>query len=245
MAWTTLLGHTREITRLRQSAAGDRLAHAYAFVGPSGIGKRRFAFELAQCLLCDRRRDADLDACGECSSCLQVTARTHPDLLTVELPEGKSELPLKLFIGEKETRGKEGLCHDLSLKPMSSRRRVAIIDAAESMHEEASNALLKTLEEPPPNSILILISAGVDHLLPTILSRCQMLSFQPLAPAEVSQLLIREGLATDPGEAAQVARLCDGSLETARQLLNPELRALRDELHKLLAANPFRSVQIA
>jgi DNA polymerase-3 subunit delta' len=195
--------------------------------------------------LCDRRSDADLDACGECSSCLQVAARTHPDLITVELPEGKNELPLKLFIGEKESRGKEGLCHDLSLKPMSARRRVAIIDAVESMNEEAANALLKTLEEPPPHSILILISAGVDHLLPTIRSRCQVLSFQPLAPAEISQLLIRGGLATDPGEAAQVAALCDGSLETARQLLNPELRALRDELHKLLAANPFRSVQIA
>src|SRR5436190_5938710 len=130
MSWNTLLGHSREIDKPRISAASNRLAHAYAFVGSSGIGKKRFALELARFLLCDNHADADLAACGQCSSCQQVDARTHPDLLTVSLPEGKSELPIKLFIGEDESRGKEGLCHDLSLKPMSARRRVAIIDDA-------------------------------------------------------------------------------------------------------------------
>jgi len=245
MAWTTLLGHAREITRLRTGAAGGRIAHAYAFAGPPGIGKRRVAFEFAQCLLCDRRSDPELDACGECSGCLQVVARTHPDLLIVELPEGKRQLPLKLFIGEDETRGKEGLCHDLSLKPMSARRRVAIIDAAETMDDEPSNALLKTLEEPPPDSVLILIATGADRLLPTIRSRCQILTFQPLTPAEITELLVRSGEVASSAEAAQVAELCEGSLETARQLLDPELRNLREELHRLLAADPFRSVQTA
>ena len=127
MSWNTLLGHAREIDKLRLSAAAGRLAHAYAFVGSSGIGKKRFACELAKCLLCDNSTDADLISCGQCASCQQVEARTHPDLLSVSLPEGKSELPIKLFIGEDDSRGKEGLCHDLSLKPMSARRRVAII----------------------------------------------------------------------------------------------------------------------
>jgi DNA polymerase-3 subunit delta' len=245
MAWTTLLGHAREITRLRTGAAAGRIAHAYAFAGPAGIGKRRVALEFANCLLCDRYGDAELDACGECASCRQVVALTHPDLITLGLPEGKRELPLKLFIGEDENRGKEGLCHDLSLKPMSARRRVAIIDAADAMTEEASNSLLKTLEEPPPHSVLILIAASVDQLLPTIRSRCQVVTFQPLPAAAISELLIRTGLAASALEATQIAGLCDGSLETARQLLDPELRNLRDELHKLLAADPFRSVQTA
>src|SRR5258708_2688625 len=221
MSWNTLLGHTREIDKLRLSAVSNRLAHAYAFVGPSGIGKRRFAFELAKCLLCDRHTDAELMSCGACSSCQQVAAGTHPDLLTVCLPEGKSELPIKLFIGEDDRRGKEGLCHDLSLKPMSARRRVAIIDDAEWMSDEAANSLLKTLEEPPPNSVLILIATSTDRLLATIRSRCQVVTVQPLSPSDVQKLLVQEGITADDCEAAQVAGVCGGSLVPARTLHDP------------------------
>ena len=245
MSWNTLLGHTREIDKLRLSAASGRLAHAYAFVGPSGIGKKRFACELAKCLLCEKHADAELNACGKCSSCAQADAHTHPDLLEVGLPEGKSELPIRLIIGEKDSRGKEGLCHDLSLKPMSARRRVAIIDDAEWMSEEAANALLKTLEEPPPQSVLILIASSTDRLLATIRSRCQVVTFQPLAAADIRKLLVQEGIAGDDREAAIVAGLCEGSLDAARQLLDPALRSVRDELYKLLAADPYRSVQTA
>ncbi len=245
MSWSSILGHSREIDKLRLSAASGRLAHAYAFVGPSGIGKKCFAVELAKCLLCDRHSDAQLQACGDCASCQQVDAHTHPDLIYVSVPEGKSELPIKLFIGEKESRGKEGLCHDLSLKPMSARRRVAIIDDADWMNEESSNALLKTLEEPPPQSILILIATSTDQLLPTIRSRCQVVTFQPLSPTDVEKLLIQEQITADAREAAQIAGLCEGSLDAARQLLDPALRALREELYSLLAAEPFRSVQAA
>jgi len=245
MSWNTLLGHAAQIEKLRSSTAGGRLAHAYAFVGPSGIGKKRFAFELAKCLLCERHSDADLDSCGQCSSCQQVAAGTHPDVLSVSLPEGKRELPIRLFIGEDESRGRQGLCYDLSLKPMSGRRRVAIIDDAETLNDESANAMLKTLEEPPPHSVLILIATSADLLLPTIRSRCQVVPFQPLSPADVRELLIREGFTGDEGEAAQAALLCGGSLDAARQLLDPQLRAMRDELYNLLVADPFRSAQAA
>lgn len=245
MSWDAILGHAREIEKLRSGCAGGRLAHAYAFVGPSGIGKQLFAREFAACLLCERHVDADLESCGKCSSCQQVKAGTHPDLLTVALPEGKREIPLKSFIGEDQTRGKEGLCYDISRKPMSARRRVAIINDGEAMNDEGANSLLKTLEEPPPNSVLILIASSADLLLPTIRSRCQVVTFQPLAADDVRHLLLREGLTTDEREAAQVASLCDGSLDAARQLLDPQLRALRDELYGLLATEPFRSVQTA
>ncbi len=245
MSWNTLLGHANQIAQLRSSSAGNRLAHAYAFVGPSGIGKKRFALELAECLLCEKHSDAELDSCGQCSNCQQIAASTHPDLLSVGLLEGKRELVIKQFIGEKESRGKEGLCHDVSLKPMEGRRRVAIIDDAETLNEESANAMLKTLEEPPPNSVLILIASSADLLLPTIRSRCQIVAFQPLSVADVRQLLLREGVTEDEREATQAALLCGGSLDAARQLLDPQLRALRDELYNFLAANPFRSAQAA
>jgi DNA polymerase-3 subunit delta' len=245
MSWNTLLGHAGQIEKLRCSSAGGRLAHAYAFVGPSGIGKKRFTRELAKCLLCENHSDAELVSCGQCSNCRQVAADTHPDLLTVGLIEGKRELLLKQFIGEKETRGKEGLCYDVSLKPMSGRRRVAMIDDAETLNDESANALLKTLEEPPPNSILILIATSADLLLPTIRSRCQVLAFQPLTADDVRQLLLREGITADEREAAQAAALSGGSLDEARQLLDPQLRDLREELYNLLAANPFRSTSTA
>jgi len=113
------------------------------------------------------------------------------------------------------------------------------------MSEPAANALLKTLEEPPPNSVLILIATSADRLLATIRSRCQVLTFQPLSPADIQKLLVQEAIAANETEAAQVAVLCDGSLDAARQLLDPGLRSLRDELYNQLAADPFRSVQTA
>jgi DNA polymerase-3 subunit delta' len=135
------------------------------FVGPDGVGKRLVAKGIAQCLFCQRVSDEQLDACGACAACRQVLADTHPDLLTVGCPEGKRELPIALIAGEGERRGREGLLHDLSLRPMSATRRIAIIDDADTMNEESANALLKTLEEPPPGSLLFLISPSLDALL--------------------------------------------------------------------------------
>ena len=245
MAWNTILGHASQVERLRTSARSGRLAHAYAFLGPSGIGKRFFALVLARCLLCEKHSDADLEACGLCPACRQVTAGTHPDFFTVGVIDEKRELVIKQFIGEKETRGKEGLCHDLSLKPMSGRRRVAIIDDAETLNDESANALLKTLEEPPPNSILILIATSGDLLLPTIRSRCQQIAFQPLSAENVRELLLREEITEDTREAAHAAALCGGSLDAARRLLDPALRTLREELYNRLAERPFKSAQTA
>src|SRR5262245_4454185 len=247
MSWNTILGHEGEVQKLRASSAAGRLAHAYAFVGPSGIGKERFALELAKCLLCEKHTDAQLESCGECPSCQQVAAGTHPDLLKIAILEGKRELVVEQFIGDKARgiRGKEGLCHDVSLKPMSGRRRVALIDDAELLNDESANALLKTLEEPPPNSVLILIATSADLLLPTIRSRCQVVAFQPLTAAHVRQLLLREGVTADEREAAQAAALSGGSLDAARQLLDPQLRDLREELYNLLAAHPFHAPRTA
>ncbi|MFN0052833.1 MAG: ATP-binding protein [Planctomycetales bacterium] len=243
--WADLVGHARPLEMLRQCVARDRLGQTYAFVGPPGIGKKLFALRLAQCLLCEQHQEADLDACGTCPGCRQVLARTHPDLFVVELPPGKSELAIELFVGDDAHRGKAGLCHDLSLAPMAGGRKVAIIDDADLFNDASGNALLKTLEEPPAHALLILIASSPDLLLPTIRSRCQIVSFAPLAESDVRRLLVTTGLVERDDEAAQVAHLADGSLETARQLLDPHLRKQRQTLYNLLVTEPFPAVPLA
>lgn len=232
--------------QIRSSVERGRLAHAYIFSGPRGIGKRRFAWGIAQCLLCDARPANDLAACGKCAGCKQVLSRMHPDLLSVGRPEGKQDVPTALLIGEGgEKRGKEGLLHDLSLRPMAGGMRIAIIDDAEHINDTGANAILKTLEEPPPSSLLILLAPSADALLPTIRSRCQVLRFSPLADRDVAELLVEQGLTEDAREAAEVAAIAQGSLETATQLLDPKLREDRKSLYDALAAKPFRAAQIS
>ena len=125
---------------------------------------------------------------------------------------------------------------------MSAERRIAIIDDADRMNEASANALLKTLEEPPPGSILILISPGSDALLPTIRSRCQPVLFSPLPDDDLAALLADLEWETDAAAAVEVARLCGGSLDTARQLLDPGLRSLRNQLAGALACHPFSPI---
>ena len=206
----------------------QRGAHAYLFIGPEGIGKRLFATCLAQCLFCERTSEADLDACGECAACRQIQAGTHADLLTIACPEGKRELPISLMIGERDKRGKTGLCHELAMRPMTASRRIAVIDDAQTMTREAANALLKTLEEPPPGSILFLLTPSADAILPTIRSRCQPVTFAPLGDDDVVNLMLALGWVTDRSLAAETAALAEGSLATAEQLLQPELRRMRE-----------------
>jgi DNA polymerase III subunit delta' len=228
--WDRVRGQSRAIDYLRQSAAAGRLAHALLFAGPSGVGKGLTARLLATALFCERSSDSALDACGECRSCRLMAAGTHPDFLSVALPEGKSELPIELLVGSLENRGREGLCHDLSLRPMLARRRVAVIDDADRMSPEGANAILKTLEEPPAYAIIILLAADLGKILPTIRSRCQTVRFDPLPTADVAELVLAQGWTENPDQAQTAAALSGGSLAVAEQLLNPQLQAARQSL---------------
>ncbi|WP_166820278.1 DNA polymerase III subunit delta' [Thalassoroseus pseudoceratinae] len=233
--WNSVRGHQSQIDLFRRSLRRKRLASAYLFVGPDGVGKRLFAHKLAQCLLCARIPDEDLEACGECSSCRQMMIDSHPDLLTAAPPEGKTVFPIEAVAGSKERRGREGLCYDISLRPMMAERRVAVIDDVQQMNAEAANAFLKTLEEPPAYATLFLITSNESALLPTIRSRCQPVRFAPLPPSEIASLLIETGKLEDEDEAAAVAALSEGSLTISLQLLDPELRELRSKLYTALA----------
>jgi DNA polymerase-3 subunit delta' len=234
MSWQGIEGHDAIVARFRTALGRNRLASALLFVGPPGIGKRTFALKLAQTLLCERRQPATLDPCGECRSCALVLAGNHPDLLEVRKAPERSSLPVELFIGPRERRMQEGLCHAIRLKPFMGGRRVALIDDADFLNDESANCLLKTLEEPPPHSVLILIGTSPDRQLPTIRSRTQLIRFEPLAPETIARLLVERKIAADPAEAQRLASYAEGSLARAQELAEPELCAFRSELIRRL-----------
>ncbi|HEY5313154.1 MAG TPA: DNA polymerase III subunit delta' [Pirellulales bacterium] len=239
MSWQGIVGHDEVLEQFRRALARNRLASTFLFAGPAGIGKRTFALRLAQSLLCQRRPPEALDPCGECPACRQVLAGTHPDLLRVAKPEEKSFLPVELFIGPPERRMQEGLCHAIRLKPMMGGRRIAIIDDADLLNEEGANCLLKTLEEPPPKSVMILIGTSPDRQLPTIRSRAQIVRFRPLEADLVAQLLIASGATDDAAAASRVAQHSGGSVTKAAELLDPQLWDFRADLLSRLAEMPL------
>ena len=243
--WHGIEGHDGIVEQFRQALARGRMATSFLFVGPSGIGKRTFAMKLAQSLLCAARPERDLDPCETCPPCVQVLAGTHPDMISVAKPAEKSDLPLELLIGDKEHRMREGLCHDIALKPFMGGRKVAILDDADYLNAEGANSLLKTLEEPPPGSVLILLGTSEAKQLPTIRSRCQIVRFRPLTTDVVARLLLRGGHVQDRAEAERLAGYSGGSLQRALELADPALWEFRGRLYEQLAAARLDSVRLA
>ena len=226
--WQSIQGHDAVVEQFRGTLAAGRLATTYLFVGPEGIGKRAFALQLAKALLCTASDSTQLEPCGQCDSCRLAAAGNHPDLLIVQRQAGTKFLKVEQFIGVQERRNQEGLCHDISLRPMLGRRRVAIIDDADWFTPESANCLLKTLEEPPPGAVIILIGTSRSRQLPTILSRSQVIRFQPLPDDVVRDLSLAEGFVADSAAAAELAARSHGSLTLARQLVDASLWQMRD-----------------
>ena len=194
MSFEGILGQSRAVAFLERAIETDRVAHAYAFVGPSGVGRKLTALAFARRLLCENGT-----GCGSCSSCRKVVAQTHPDLHLIE-PVPPQENPKGgLAIRISEARA---LVHQAGLYPLGGPWKIFILDDAERMTLETVNALLKTLEEPPPRTILILILGHIRLLPATVLSRCQVVRFRPLANQLVVELLKER--ANLPGETASV-----------------------------------------
>jgi len=249
MSFHGILGHDAIADRFRRSVAAGRLASTYLFVGQRGIGKRSFAFALARSLLCERNAEAELAACGNCEACVQVAAQGHPDLEYVGLPKGASSLPIELFVGDDDHRMQEGLCHRIGLKPMRGGRKIAIIDDADKFNPASANCLLKTLEEPPPRSVIFLIGTSEHRQLPTIRSRCQTVRFGPLSEGEVATILLDQGLLPEEQatqeQANLLARRSGGSVQQALALADDELWEFRGSLYAEIAQADFDSVSLS
>jgi DNA polymerase-3 subunit delta' len=192
----SVIGHDWAVNLLLRAVETEHIAHAYLFTGVEHIGKFALAIMLAQALNCTGQSAP----CGQCRTCKLIVANKHPDLHLVA-PEGNS---LKI----DQVRE---LQHDLALAPVEGRFRVAILDGMEKATAEASNALLKTLEEPPSHVVLILITPEAESLLPTIVSRCQPVALRPLAIDQVQKALI-ERWGVDCQRAETLAHLSGGRL---------------------------------
>lgn len=200
------------------------VAHAYLFAGPRGVGKRLTALELARSLNCLQPL-SDGGACGECRSCRKLAAEppAHPDLILVE-PDGR-------FIKTEQMREVQT---EIYARPTEGRVRVVIVDGAERLNAEAGNRLLKVLEEPPPYAKFVLLTTNLAGVLPTIVSRCQIVHFSPLTPELVAEIIQdRVGLRAD--QARPYAALSGGSVGAAIEMAGgQEVLQRRDDALALL-----------
>jgi DNA polymerase-3 subunit delta' len=217
----SVVGHDRIKRLLARALTSGRLPPALLFSGPEGIGKKRLALVLGRALLCEREGKGPCDACGACRRGLRGM---HPDLILLE--------PATAVIKVDQVRE---LVDQISGLPFEGRARTVIIDNAHLLTEEAANALLKSLEEPPPTSHAALITASPQALLPTIRSRCQELRMGPL-PLSLLEDRLAEQL---PREEARLrAALSGGSLGAALAFESDGYRSLREELLGLLERLP-------
>jgi DNA polymerase-3 subunit delta' len=200
MPFSEIIGQDRAIGVLQRSINMGRVSHAYLFSGVEGCGKKKTALAFIQAVFCGKD-----EACGVCSSCRKMASGQHPDLHLIE-PDGA-------FIKIDQVRE---LQKELAYRPFEAPKKACIIDGADKLNLSSGNALLKTLEEPPGNALMILIAPERSAMLQTILSRCQSLTFQPLSAKVVEDRLARDGFGA---EAARVAAtLCGGSLSRAFEI---------------------------
>ena len=207
MPFRDIIGHQHVLGLIPRAAVGGTLPPSLIFAGPSGVGKHMAAVALAQLLNCQApvgaARTAN-DACGECSACRRIARRVHADVLFIE-PGDTGSIKVDQIRDAIERS---------AYRPFEGRRRVVIINEADAIVSEAQNALLKTLEEPPPASTFILVTSRPDTLLITVRSRCQRLRFGRLAPADVAAILMQKHDYAER-DAHAAASLSDGSVGRA------------------------------
>jgi DNA polymerase-3 subunit delta' len=220
LSWDRVRGHDALVRAFGHAVQRGRLAHAYLFTGPPGVGKRLFAHELAKALLCEGPTRPRLEACDRCPSCLHFEAGTHPDYFSGGRPADSLELPIEVI---------RELCRNFALKPARGRGKVIVLDDADDLNEESANCFLKTLEEPPPGALLLLIGTRRERQLATIVSRCQVIRFAPLPDPVMMEILRAEGI-EDPAPITRLTRLSDGSPGQALALAEPALWEFRRTL---------------
>jgi DNA polymerase-3 subunit delta' len=264
MSWHRVIGQERVKEILISALRSGRLPHAYVFVGPDGVGKDAMALELARVLHCEQRGEEACDRCPSCvrMSSLQHPDLRFVVALPVGKGEKADDPPLEKLsqmdieaIREQFRLKAKNPYHwmtipkasiikinsirdirrESSLSTTGRGKRVIIISRADEMGDAAANTLLKTLEEPPGNTMLILTTSHRDALLPTILSRCQMVQFDPLTEKDIRAALVGR-TQVEPGQASLVARLANGSYTKALELLQEDVTEQRQQVVAFIRA---------
>jgi DNA polymerase-3 subunit delta' len=219
MSFSEVVGQERAIEVLKREFFHGRVSHAYLFTGMESVGKQLTALAFAKVLQCDR---ADGDSCGVCPPCLKITKGTHPDV-RFYVPESRTKgARSKIYIEQIRN-----LQSDISLKAMEGKKKVFVINDADRMVEQAANALLKTLEEPPQDSYLILVTAFPDLLPRTVLSRCRAVRFQSLSEKSVETIL-KQKKGLDGDQAELMARYSRGRVDKVLEMEGAEIVSQRD-----------------
>ncbi|WP_395711335.1 DNA polymerase III subunit delta' [Reyranella sp.] len=242
--WRTarLLGHEPAEAAMLAAHRSGRLHHAWLLAGPRGIGKATLAWRFARFLLCGQGGgglfgDAPegLSVAADAPGRSLVDARSHPDLFHLRRTMHERESRIRSEIVIEDVRGLGAFMH---MTPAMGQWRVAIVDAADEMNRNSANAVLKILEEPPPNAVLLIVAHAPGRLLPTIRSRCRRLVLKPLADELVVRLLAEHAPQMPAEERAMLARLSDGSIGRALELANAGSLALYREMVGVLATLP-------
>jgi DNA polymerase III subunit delta' len=232
MIFAELLGQPKAAKLLNRALESGRLAHAYLFIGPEGVGKATAARFMAAALFC--RNEIASAPCRQCAGCLKFSSNNHPDFYHIQ-PHGA-------VIKIDQVRELKKI---MSFPPLESGQRIVLLEDAHTMRREAANCLLKLLEEPPPDNLLLLTAEESEPLLPTILSRCQVIPFRSLPPAIASEILMRMDRSLDQAGARSLAALVGGCPGRIRSLDTEKLiRLLEESMECLLAKADSEAVEI-
>lgn len=220
--FSDIIGHEDIVKHFKSSIELSKVSHAYILNGEKGVGKKTLASVVAKSLQCE---SGEADPCGKCKSCLQAETGNQPDIIWV-----KHEKPNVISVDEIRTQ----LVNDIDLKPYSSRYKIYIVPDSQMMNQQAQNALLKTLEEPPEYAIIILLTNNVDKFLPTILSRCIVLNFKPVEPLHMMEYLV-SNIGVDQEKARFCTDFAQGNLGKAVRLaISPDYNEIREDSVRLL-----------
>lgn len=217
MSFTDILAQNHIIDHFKKAIEADHLSHAYIFTGQDGIGKTLFAKEFAKALNC---KNDENDSCNSCQNCIRIENHNHPDVFWTEREEKAK------FIKIDNIRN---LQNSVRLSPLESDYKIFIIKEADRMNEEASNCLLKTLEEPSPNTIIILIANSMTAVKDTIRSRCQIIRFYPI-PTDIIVNQLTDKSDADANKIGWISRFCNGSLGNALDLLDDNYYKMNNDI---------------
>lgn len=205
MSFKSILGHEKEKAYFKQLIKSQKLPHAIMLEGKEGVGKKSLGHQLASSILCDTQSG---DACGTCRHCLKMSHDNHPDFLFIE-PDGSQIKNAQI----------EAFQEFVNIKPYDGVYKVVVINQADKMNASSQNRILKTLEEPPAHVIIIMLTTNSEALLPTVLSRCQVIKLNGLHQ-DLVIAYIRENHSTDDAEV--IAKLANGSIGRAKEYITSD-----------------------